>query len=154
PIHQDSDNAGAHRRHGQHPGDAASSQDEEQEDGQDQERGRERPHGGVDMFEGERDEEGREETERGKPQPEWALLDARHQPLIDSPAPDLRMAQPGGAGTMTWSIESANPSSLTSTTAPITQTSSSAVSKRTGIWVISDSRACSGLTPRTLVREP
>jgi hypothetical protein len=37
------------------------------------------------------------------------------------------------AGTITCSIESARPRSLTSTTAPITQTSSSAVSKRTGI---------------------
>ncbi len=57
----------------------------------------------------------------------------------------------GGAGTITCSIESASPRWLTSTTAPITQTSSSAVSKRVGIWVISEASACSGLTPRTLV---
>ena len=67
-------------------------------------------------------------------------------------AEDLR--SPDGAGTITCSIESASPCSLTSTTAPITQTSSSAVSNRAGIWVISDASACSGLTPSTLVREP
>ena len=43
---------------------------------------------------------------------------------------------------------------MTSTTAPITQTSSSAVSNRIGIWVISDAQRLLGLTPSTLVREP
>ena len=43
---------------------------------------------------------------------------------------------------------------MTSTTAPITQTSSSAVSNRVGIWVIIEASTCSGLTPSTLVREP
>lgn len=59
-----------------------------------------------------------------------------------------------GAGTITGSIESASPRSFTSTTAPITQTSSSAVSNLTGIWVISCSSTSSGFTPRTLVRDP
>jgi hypothetical protein len=43
--------------------------------------------------------------------------------------------QPSGAGISTWSIDSARPSSRIPTEAPITQTSSSAVSKRTGSWV-------------------
>src|SRR5262249_29647882 len=50
-----------------------------------------------------------------------------------------------GAGIRTCSIDSARPLGLISTAAPITQTSSSAVSNRTGIWVTSDSSACSGL---------
>ena len=47
------------------------------------------------------------------------------------------------AGTMIGSIARASPSSPISTDAPITQTSSSAVSKRIGIWVRKACRACS-----------
>jgi hypothetical protein len=43
---------------------------------------------------------------------------------------------------------------LTSTTAPITHTSSSAVSNFTGIWVVIIFTTSSGFTPSTLVREP
>ena len=53
---------------------------------------------------------------------------------------------------MNGSIESASPEPLTSTAAPITQTSSVAVSKRTGMSVRMRSIACSVLTPSTLVR--
>src|SRR6185312_10903067 len=59
-----------------------------------------------------------------------------------------------GAGTITGAIESASPDRLTSTTAPITQTSWSAVSKRVGIWVISAPSASSIRTPRMLSRDP
>ncbi len=59
-----------------------------------------------------------------------------------------------GTGTITCSIDAARPSSFTSTAAPITQTFSSEVSKRTGIRVRNDSRACSHFTPRTLSRAP
>ncbi len=78
----------------------------------------------------------------------------------DEPEPDevprlARGAQAAtGAGTITGSIESASPDWLTSTTAPITQTSSSAVSKRVGIWVTRAPSASSIRTPRMLCREP
>src|SRR5215204_5445887 len=60
----------------------------------------------------------------------------------------------GAAGTRICSIESARPSSRTSTTTALTQTSSSAVSNFTGIWVRKDSSACSRRTPMTPAREP
>ena len=66
----------------------------------------------------------------------------------------VAMAYGDGAGPSPARSSPPAPAGLTSTSAPITQTSSSAVSKRTGIWVISDCSACSGLTPSTLVREP
>ena len=55
---------------------------------------------------------------------------------------------------MNGSIESARPRSLISTAAPITQTSSVAVSKRTGMSVRMRSIACSRFTPSTPSREP
>ena len=64
-----------------------------------------------------------------------ALLEPSEEPDADE-VPGAATGQAAtGAGTSTGSIESASPDWLTSTTAPITQTSSSAVSKRTGIWV-------------------
>src|ERR1700710_1491299 len=70
---------------------------------------------------------------------------ARHRP------PDQAAS---GAGTITGTIESASPDWLTSTTAPITQTSLSAVSKRVGICVTRAPRASSIRTPRMLSRDP
>ena len=65
---------------------------------------------------------------------------------------DVEVTKPGGHQNLLYRVR--QPRWLISTTAPITQTSSSAVSKRTGIWVTKRSSACSRRTPITPAREP
>ena len=88
--------------------------------------------------------------------PEQAIIEAFRPVTAEQSETEMRTeARPSpAAGDHDLLDRVGEPPSLTSTTAPMTQTSSSAVSNLTGICVFIASSTCSGLTPSTLVREP